>query len=401
MSAAEKSEGISTKACPVCGNSEQKKFFEQQEMPIFCNALWPSREKAIGCTRGDMTLTFCGSCGFISNQAFDAKQLEYSPEYENSLHYSARFQEYADSLAERLINDHNLRGRDIVEIGCGKGDFLMMLCRRGGNRGVGFDRSYADREEHKQSDVDIKFVQDFYSEQYASYPADLICCRHVLEHIEQPAVFLRDLRRIVGDRNNTVIYFEVPNSLHTFCNMAVWDIIYEHPNYFVPLSMAAVFKSAGFEVKQVQPEFSNQFLSLTAVPAAVKDNSENPDSSEFKKLEDEITAFSSKYNAKRSEWLNVFDRLSSQKQKAVIWGTGSKGVTFLNTLNIRDQIEYAVDINPRKQGMYVAGTGQKIVAPEILKEHRPDLIIVMNPLYQDEIRKTVSELGLSPEFLLV
>jgi hypothetical protein len=183
--------------------------------------------------------------------------------------------------------------------------------------------------------------------------------------------------------------------------MAVWDIIYEHPNYFVPLSMTAVFKSAGFEVKQVQPEFSNQFLSLTAVPAAVKGNSDNPDSSEFKKLEEEITIFSSKYHAKRSEWLDVFDRLSSQKQKAVIWGTGSKGVTFLNTLNIREQIEYAVDINPRKQGMYVAGTGQKIVAPEVLKEHRPDLIIVMNPLYQDEIRKTVSELGLSPEFLLV
>lgn len=391
----------SASACQVCGGSNRELFFQQQEMPIFCNALWPTREEALNCARGNITLTFCNACGFICNRDFDAGRLDYSPEYENSLHYSARFQDYARSLAQRLIDSHDLRGKDVVEIGCGKGDFLMMLCQMGGNRGVGFDLSYKEREEHCQSDTDVKFVQDFYSQKYAEYPADLICCRHVLEHIEQPADFMSNLRAIIGQRSGTAVYFEVPNSLHTFCNMAVWDIIYEHPNYFVPLSMSAVFRRAGFEVREVRPSFNNQFLGLTAHPGNSDVDCTLPCESELGQLGDEVRDFSHKYQTKRAEWLDVFDRLSKKGRRAVIWGTGSKGVTFLNTLNIREQVKYAVDINPRKQGMYVAGTGQHIVPPEVLKEHRPDLIIIMNPLYQDEIKKTAAELELSPEFLLV
>jgi FlaA1/EpsC-like NDP-sugar epimerase len=86
-------------------------------------------------------------------------------------------------------------------------------------------------------------------------------------------------------------------------------------------------------------------------------------------------------------------------QRAVVWGAGSKGVTFLNALQARDPIGHVVDINPRKQGMYVAGTGQQIVAPEFLKEARPDVVIVMNPVYEDEIRRWVGELGLTPDLI--
>jgi hypothetical protein len=52
-----------------------------------------------------------------------------------------------------------------------------------------------------------------------------------------------------------------------------------------------------------------------------------------------------------------------------------------------------VDINPRKHGMYVPGSGQQIVPPEFLKEYRPDAVIVMNSIYRNEIRSWTTALG--------
>jgi hypothetical protein len=67
-------------------------------------------------------------------------------------------------------------------------------------------------------------------------------------------------------------------------------------------------------------------------------------------------------------------------------------------LNIREEIPYVVDINPNKWGMYVAGSGQKIVPPEFLTEFRPDTVIIVNPIYKDEIARAVHALGLDVEF---
>lgn len=74
-------------------------------------------------------------------------------------------------------------------------------------------------------------------------------------------------------------------------------------------------------------------------------------------------------------------------------------MTFLNTLKTQDQIEYVVDINPRKRGRYVPGTGQQIVPPEFLRDYQPDVVIVMNPIYKSEIQQLIKSLGLTAKFL--
>jgi hypothetical protein len=76
-------------------------------------------------------------------------------------------------------------------------------------------------------------------------------------------------------------------------------------------------------------------------------------------------------------------------------------VAFLTTLRIQDEIEYAVDINPYKHGTYMAGTGQQIVAPEFLREYRPDVVIVMNPIYCNEIRRDLNRMGVTAELMAV
>jgi hypothetical protein len=93
--------------------------------------------------------------------------------------------------------------------------------------------------------------------------------------------------------------------------------------------------------------------------------------------------------------------LRSEGRKTVIWGGGSKGVGFLAALGLGEEIECAVDINPAKQGMFMPGTGHEIVAPDRLSALAPDLVIVLNPAYEAEIRRDLVSLGLEPEVALV
>jgi hypothetical protein len=83
----------------------------------------------------------------------------------------------------------------------------------------------------------------------------------------------------------------------------------------------------------------------------------------------------------------------------VIWGAGSKGVAFLSMLGLADEVAFAVDVNPAKHGMFMPGTGHEIVAPERLTEIRPGVVIVMNPVYADEIKQDLSRLGLDANVL--
>jgi hypothetical protein len=82
----------------------------------------------------------------------------------------------------------------------------------------------------------------------------------------------------------------------------------------------------------------------------------------------------------------------------VIWGSGSKGVSFLTGVTgAAESVAYAVDINPYRRGYFMPGTGQEIVGPAQLSEIRPDVVVVMNSVYVPEIKAMLAELGLNPE----
>lgn len=391
---------LADRVCAVCGSRDLELFFEMLDVPVYCNLLWTEREAARNCPKGDIKLAFCHSCGFITNVAFDPAKLGYNRDYENSLHYSPRFQQYADSLAADLVERHHLYNKDIIEIGCGKGDFLISLCELGNNRGIGFDPSYVPRKEHDPLADRVKFIQDYYSQQYKNYQADLIVCRHTLEHVTNPADLLEPLRQAIGDRLDTPVFFEVPNALYTFRHLAIWDIIYEHCSYFVPTSLKQTFSHCGFVPQEVREVFDGQFICLESLPANGQIASSDR-ADEIEVLSKDIANFKTKFDALVETWREKLGKMARLGQKVVIWGTGSKGVTFLNLLNVGNAIEYAVDINPRKQGMYVAGEGQQIVSPEFLRSDRPDIVIVMNPIYEREIQQAIADLGCDAETICV
>lgn len=386
--------------CPVCASHAVFEFWEMQNLPVRCNVLCRTPAEALAAPRGDIRLAACEGCGFIWNAAFEAEHMAYDEAYENSLHFSPRFQAYANKLADRLVGEYDLHDKDIVEIACGQGDFLRLLCERGNNRGLGFDPSYRTNGPRTAHHPAVTIIQGYYDERYANREVDLVCCRHALEHMPDPVAFLRMVRRNIARQHDTVVFFEVPNVLFTLRGPGIWDIIYEHCGYFCPVSLARCFRTAGFDVMAVSEEYEGQFACVEARPGPEDGTGSRDDDGDLAQLTADTRAFGAKYQTRVNEWTERLDEMRRAGQRAVVWGAGSKGVTFLNVLRPADQIEYVVDINPRKHGKYVAGTGQRIVAPEALREHQPDAAIVMNPVYQDEVRTAVTQMKLSTDLLV-
>jgi len=412
----------SSTGCVVCGADNLEIVIEIAAVPTHCNVLWNTHTEAINASRGDIQLVFCSACGHVFNAAFQPELMRYTQAYENSLHFSPRFQRYAEALASHLIEQYNLRKKDIIEIGCGQGDFLTLLCQLGQNRGVGFDPSYVPEATVNALNDQITFIQDFYSMEHATLPADLIVCRHVLEHIRYPAEFLTTIRQIIGHRLDIITFFEVPNALFALRDLAIWDIIYEHCSYFSANSLEHLFTRCGFKVIDVAETFEGQYLYLEGRPLRSNKQIQEPqvlkspqggilslskDAAQATsqdggtgEISTYIKAFVNSYNDKMQTWQATLSKIAQAGQSGVIWGTGSKGVTFLNVLDTQGCIEYAIDINPRKVGKFVPGSGQQIKPPEFLAEYQPDVVIIMNPLYADEIRHSMKQLQVSAQILV-
>jgi trans-aconitate methyltransferase len=378
--------------CPSCNSPDISIFYILKNVPVHSVLLMPSRQAALNYRRGDITLGLCHCCGFIANFSFEPGLLEYSSRCEETQACSQMFTAFHQRLANYLIDRFDLHNKDIIEIGCGKGEFLTLLCQLGDNRGVGFDPAYVKGRQQIAPTTQITFIEDFFSEKYSDYHADLICCKMTLEHIHQTSAFMRTLRDSIGDRHQTIVFFQVPEVLRILRQIAFWDIYYEHCSYFSRCSLTALCQQAGFDVIETWNDYEGQYLMAAAKPANGRGPHETDDNIE--QIKRYVDFFASNYNCRLETWKQYLDKIHRSKEKVVLWGSGSKAVAFLTTLNVRSQIKYVVDINPYRWGTFIAGSGQEIVPPEFLQRYKPDTVIVVNPIYQQEIRKSLTSMGL-------
>ena len=74
-----------------------------------------------------------------------------------------------------------------------------------------------------------------------------------------------------------------------------------------------------------------------------------------------VQDFATQVPRRIAEWRTRLESYREKGFKTVVWGAGSKGVTFLSTLNVPGAVEYVVDINPYMSAHYMAKTGLEIV----------------------------------------
>jgi SAM-dependent methyltransferase len=371
-----------------------KIFYKAHDVPVQSVRLMSTREEAIDFPKGDIHLGYCPNCGFIGNTAFDINLLDYSKDYESTQSYSTTFKEFHHSLAKELIAKFDLNNKKVLEIGCGQGEFLDILCSEGNMTGIGFDPAL-DPDKVIIDSNKAQLIPDYYSAKYKKINADFICCKMTLEHIPNTLDFLKMVRNSLTKKNDPIVFFQIPATERILEEVAFWDIYYEHCSYFTEKSIANLFIKAGFSIEEIWKGYNDQYLMI----AATADNDFiSFDVNPINEIElNLIISFHRKVDTKINLWIKDIKKYYREVKRIVLWGSGSKAVSFLNLLKMQKAITYVVDINPIRQNTYIVGTGQKIVPPEFLQIYKPDLVIVMNEIYKDEIKKTLKELGIKTQ----
>ncbi len=381
-------------ACRACGGSRLEVFHEQRGIPVHSCRLVDTREEALAFPRGDLRLAFCAGCGFIANVAYEPGLQDYGVAYEETQGFSPLFREFARRLALRWIERYDLHDRDVLEIGCGKGEFLTLMCELGPNRGVGIDPAFVEERLESEAAGRMRFFPELYSERHAGLPADAVVCRHTLEHIAPVAEFLGLIRRTIGDRTGTAVLFDLPDVVRVLREPAFWDVYYEHCSYFSPGSLARLFRRTGFDVLALERDYDDQYVVLEARPNGGEATTALPLEETPVERGEDVRRFSRAFAEATARWEAVLREARGRGRRVAIWGAGSKGVAFLTTLATGGEVAYAVDINPFKQGKFLAGTGHEVLAPEALTGRPPDLVVAMNDVYLGEIRARLDALGL-------
>ncbi|MBD3244263.1 MAG: methyltransferase domain-containing protein [Chitinivibrionales bacterium] len=384
--------------CPSCGGEVRKGFHTVTGAPANSVLNIASREQAQSFPRGDIDLSVCTDCGFISNRAFEPKLVSYTTGYEATQAYSPTFSTFARRQAEKLIDDFSLPGKSVVEIGCGTGEFLALLCSLGDNRGVGYDPAYVPGRLNAAVQDRVRVVKDFYSETADTAGADLILCRMTLEHIWDTRAFVAMVRRTISSPQQRV-FFQVPNGARVIGDCAFEDVYYEHCSYFMEDSLRRLFGACGFEVLGTETGYDEQYLMLHA--RAAEQAGEGGDAGAVADVLAMATDFEQRYREKREQWQKRLGGLRDADKRGVIWGAGSKAVSFLTSIEPGQEIVAGVDINPHRQGTFMAGSGHEIVGPDTLGEIKPDFVIIMNDVYREEIEQTLRDIGIAPAVMTI
>jgi len=387
--------------CTVCGAGEFLDFLEIRGIPAQDGVLWPTHAEAVNAPKGDISLSLCLHCGYVGNRTFQPDLLRFTG-YNVSLEYSPLYQKFIQTLATRLVERYDLRHRTVLEIGCGNGFFLKTICALGRNKGVGFDPSYEGVDGKTDKTQEIVFIKDYYSERFAQYHGDLVCCRQVIDHLGSPKTFLKMVRRLMGERLNSVVYFEVPNPERRLQQFEPWNVGYEHGSWFFQDSLRLLFKLSGFDVKDISSCHDGDYLGIEAIPAEnINTVMKSPPRIVSSRLADDLNTLSRRLRETISAWEEQLQEIAKNEIRAIPWGAGERGIGFLNILNVRQLLPFIVDINPGRVGKYLPGTGQEVVSPEFLVEYKPDLIIITNSTYGSEIQEQARNLGITCDFVIL
>lgn len=380
--------------CPTCRSGRTELFHEVECVPTNSCILFETREEALNCNRGSIALRFCHGCGFIYNASFRQELTEYSGRYEETQGFSPTFSRFHRNLAEEMIERHGLTGRDVMEIGCGKGEFLVLLSQLGENRGIGVDPSaLPERLEGVPGAERVTLVPEYFEPRHCEIQPDFLCCKMTLEHITQTSGFIETIRAGLDEAKRTIVFFQVPEAGRIIRNCAFEDIYHEHCSYFTESSLRYLFEQSGFEVTRTAVEYDDQYLTIEAAPSSKIFAGDTREAVE--ELAALIRSFPERLDIHKQHWRSTVERAKAEGKTVVLWGSGSKAVSFLTSLGIAEQIDFVTDINPNRHNHYMPGTGQLIVPPENLADIQPGLVIVMNRIYEDEISQALSGMGVS------
>ncbi|MDQ6640127.1 MAG: class I SAM-dependent methyltransferase [Pseudomonadota bacterium] len=336
-----------------------REVYRAEQLPVLQNRMFASAESARACARGDVVLVQSAETGLVFNRAFRPEHVEYDADYQNEQGLSTAFARHLDAVVD--VMRRHFGAASLLEVGCGKGLFLERLLAADFDV-TGLDPTYEG--------ANPRVIRRFFTPE-VGIRADGIVLRHVLEHVQDPVAFLAGLREANGGRGT--IYIEVPCLDWIARHQAWFDIFYEHVNYFRRVDFERMFGI----VHEAGQSFAGQYLYVVADLATLRPP---------RRPADDVFGLPAGFLAAIEESRDSLRAKGSATR--AIWGGASKGVIFALLMERAGvPIDTVVDINPAKQGRYLAATGIRVQSPDEAMAHLPAGadVFVMNSNYLDEI----------------
>ena len=372
-------------SCAICAG-DTISAIERERIPALQNRVYSSAREARAAQYGRLEIRVCRRCGYAFNAAFDSTVVVYDEHYNNDVP-SRTFDQYYQKIATHLRQRYLQNGGTVLDVGCGKGQFLQTLTRMFGDiRGIGIDPSCRPYEGDRVKLIAAEFPQFMPAE-----IPDLVICRHTLEHIPNPIKFVRAISAAVP--SGTPIFFEVPDASWIVQNRAFWDWCYEHVNYFVAESAMRALTMANVGRPTSTLAFGGQYLWMEGIAGEVAPKTPSRYSPfahamlNYARHEDEYAA---SIRRQILEW-----RVAGYS--IAVWGMATKGIEFVAMVDPEAKlIDHCVDINPLKQEKYTPLSARVIRSPVVLQQSRlPLIVIVMNPCYLNEIHEECGRMSLN------
>lgn len=223
--------------------------------------------------------------------------------------------------------------------------------------------------------------------------ADLIIGNNVLAHVPCLNDFIIGLNILL--KPNGVITLEFPHLLQLMQNNQFDTIYHEHFSYFSLITLKKIFLTHEFVIFNVE-EIHTHGGSLRIYVKDIKSNKFLVDSSVERIIKKEIeygltdistyTNFGEKVRKIKKTIKEFFNLAKKENKNIVCYGAAAKGNTLLNYCEIgKEFIDYVVDRNTHKQGLYLPGTHIPVKNPKELLNTKPDYVIILPWNLKEEI----------------
>ena len=375
--------------CPLSSTQEASVVYSVPQTPVTCTAVFDTSDEARAVPSGRVDLVVCTECGLAYNRAFDTELARIGAEldaaYETSQAASGHFSKFARRLAADWVERYSLQGKTVIEVGSGGGAFLTDLVHAGVGKVVAIDPL---TPEHRGNDR-IEVLNDTFGPRHLGIDAHALICRHTLEHVPNVSAFLQLVHDWATRQPGRVVLFELPSAERVIQEAAFWDIYYEHPTYFTKGTLTRAFEEAGFRLLRLELVYEDQYFLVETVAGSGT-------STQWPAARDELHTwndFGLRAQQAVEKCRSMLNRFAEDDGPVVLWQGAAKTVGLLAAAGSIGHVDCAVDLAPERQGRFLPGSALAVRAPNTLQSLQPSHIVLMNPVYFNEVRAQLDQMN--------
>ena len=293
--------------------------------------------------------------------------------FKNYLYVSGTSQtlrDYFDWFARRTQEYFETPPATVLDIACNDGSQLNSF------KALGLKTYGIDPAENlhplssANHDVVCDYFTDKYSYHYGSKNLDIITAQNVFAHNSYPLEFLKQCKEIMHDRSRLFIQTSQADMIK---NNEFDTIYHEHLSFFNSSSMSALASRAGLYIIDIQktPIHGNSYVFVMAKnPGARPSVQHQLDQEREQGLQDMNTylTYADGCHTVIEDLNTTIAHYRDLGYVIVGYGAAAKGMTLLNFG--QTSLDYIIDDNPLKQGLYTPGMNIPIVSIDILEELR-------------------------------